>query len=112
MGFDIAMTEEAHCIRIVVEGEATLGQLMSLMHVLEVDSASWPKDAVLFDLRGLATWLSPSERRRLKREAATCLLGCRRIVLRWRARSPGEGSGLAAEAAGRLQAARSVVARH
>jgi hypothetical protein len=69
MSFDVKVTHETGCTRVVVLGEARLGRLLSLLRVREVDCASWPQDAVLLDLRQLSGALAPSEREELAAEA-------------------------------------------
>jgi hypothetical protein len=70
MSFDVRVTHEAGRTCVVVSGEARLGRLLSLLQVLQVDSASWPREPVLLDLRRLSGALAPGERERLLAEAA------------------------------------------
>ena len=79
MRFDVSIAHEAPCTRVVVIGEATLGRLLSLLQVLEVDSASWPHPAMLLDLRGLRAPLSREAESRLAAAAARGLRHLRRI---------------------------------
>lgn len=84
MSFDIRVTQEARHTRVVVEGRANLGQLKSLLQVLELDSDSWPHDAVLLDLTGLADAFSAAEQATLRAEAQRRLPRIRNIEFLWR----------------------------
>jgi hypothetical protein len=81
MRFDVSIAHEACCTRVGVIGEATLGRLLSLMQVLEVDSASWPRDALLLDLRGLRVPLVLQEQCRLAADAARSLRRMKKIAV-------------------------------
>lgn len=79
MWFDVSIAHEEPCTRVIVIGEATLGRLLSLLNVLEVDSAAWPRPAMLLDLRGLRAPLSREAEARLAAEAARGLPRLRKI---------------------------------
>lgn len=81
MSFDVSVAHEVRCVRITVRGDPKLGRLLSLLQVLEIDSASWPRDAVLVDLRALLGRLSPDEQSRLAEEAARALRRMRKIAV-------------------------------
>ena len=81
MRFDVSIAHEAGCTRVGVIGEPTLGRILSLMQVLEVDSASWPRESVLLDLRGLRAPLDRDELARLAGDAARRLRRMRRIAV-------------------------------
>jgi hypothetical protein len=81
MTFDVSIAHEAPCTRVGVIGEPSLGRLLSLMHVLEVDSASWPRESVLLDLRGLRKPLSQQELALAAAEAARALHRMKRIAV-------------------------------
>jgi hypothetical protein len=70
MSFEVTVTHEAGRTCVVVQGEARLGRLLSLLQVLEVDSASWPQEAVVLDLRQLSGTLPAAERERVATDAA------------------------------------------
>ncbi|MEJ8838249.1 hypothetical protein [Ramlibacter sp. AN1133] len=94
MRFDVSIAHEAHCTRVGVIGEPTLGRLLSLLQVLEVDSASWPRESVLFDLRGLRAPLDAREQLRLAAEAARRLARLRRIAVLGAGADPREAEGV------------------
>jgi hypothetical protein len=81
MRFDVSIAHEACCTRVGVIGEPTLGRLLSLLQVLEVDSASWPRESVLLDLRGLRAPLPAEERCGLAAEAQRRLRRMKRIAV-------------------------------
>jgi hypothetical protein len=82
MSFDIALHEEARQTRVVVTGRVSLGQLASLMHLLEVDSATWRNEQVLLDLSGVQPLFLPPEKDLLA-QVARCRLVRRNVQLRW-----------------------------
>jgi hypothetical protein len=84
MSFDITLHEEEQQTRVAVTGRATLGQLTSLLHVLEVDSANWRHDNVLLDLSGVKSIFSPAEQELLGQVART-RLPRKKVRLQWKA---------------------------
>jgi hypothetical protein len=81
MRFDVSITHEAAWTRVGVIGESTLGRLLSLMQVLEVDSTAWPRASVLLDLRGLRSPLGQEEQSRVAAEATRRLPGLQKIAV-------------------------------
>lgn len=67
--------------RVVLGGQPSLGQLLSLLLVLEVDCRDWPPDAALVDLRGLQARMTPAEQQRLAAAAAAALRRVKRAAL-------------------------------
>jgi hypothetical protein len=82
MDLDVALLREAHATRVVVKGEASLGQLCSLLRVLEVDCPTWPPGEVRLDLGELHRGLAPAEQA-LVRQVAECRLRSRRVAILW-----------------------------
>jgi hypothetical protein len=82
MEMDVALLREAQDTRVVVKGEVSLGQLCSLLRVLEVDSATWPPGEVRLDLGQLHGSLGPAEQAML-REVAKCRLRSKRVAILW-----------------------------
>lgn len=80
MNIDVSIAHEPSWSRVTVQGQPTLGCLLSLLQVLEVDSASWTGEAVLLDLRRAHGHLSPEEQGRLLAEAARALGRMRKIA--------------------------------
>jgi hypothetical protein len=68
---------------VVVKGQATLGHLLSLLAVLQVDSRDWTAPAVLLDLSALESALAPSEQSRLQDEACRCFAAIGPVTVRF-----------------------------
>lgn len=81
MRFDVQVTQEARGTRVEVQGEAGLGRLLSLLQVLALDCADWPRAGVLFDLRGLQTQLTDDEQGQLAAALARALRSRGRIAV-------------------------------
>jgi hypothetical protein len=81
MRFDVSIAHEAAWCRVGVIGEPALGRLLSLLHVLEVDSAAWPREEALLDLRGLRTPLTREEQSRFAQQAARSLRRMKKIAV-------------------------------
>ena len=82
MNLETSIHEEAQQTRVVVTGEATLGQLSSLMHVLEVDSRSWSHEQVLLDFSRVEGRLQTAERKLLE-QIAVVRLGKKQLSFVW-----------------------------
>ena len=80
LGFDVAITPGPHFIRVQITGAPSLGQLLSLIHLLGVESESWERDRALVDLRGVATAFSRQEQFRIGEDAAASLSHMRKIA--------------------------------
>jgi hypothetical protein len=80
MTFDLAIDKTAHYIRVTVTGQPAFGQLLSLIHLLGVESETWEEDRVLVDLRGVQTPFSRLEQFRIGEEAAASLSHMNRIA--------------------------------
>lgn len=80
MDFDVAVKDHDFYMRVAVAGRPSLGQLLSLVHILGVESASWRHECLLVDLRGVATEFSRPEQARIGEEAASSLAHVRRIA--------------------------------
>jgi hypothetical protein len=83
MTFDFKVTPGPQHTRVILAGEATMGQLLSLLQVLQVDCAAWPRDAVLLDLSELHTALSQPERTQFQQEAVRMLDRIQCVTVRW-----------------------------
>ena len=80
MDFDVAIDVLAHYMRVTVTGEPTFGQLLSMIHLLGVESETWQEDKVLVDLRGVVTPFTRPEQFRIGEEAAASLSHMERIA--------------------------------
>lgn len=83
MRFDVLVTHEPQHTRVVVQGWATLGRLLSLLSVLQVDSRDWKGSAVLLDLSRLESGLTPAEQSQLLQEAQRCLAAIGPVTVRF-----------------------------
>jgi hypothetical protein len=80
MDFDVVIDSAAHYIRVTVTGAPAIGQLLSLIHLLGVESETWPEDKVLVDLRGVVTPFTQPEQFRIGVEAAASMSHLDRIA--------------------------------
>jgi hypothetical protein len=83
MSFDISVSREPQQTRVAIKGDASLGQLLSFLQLLQVDSRLWPQDEVMIDLSGLLHRFAPSEQSQLQTEAVRMLPWIPRITVRW-----------------------------
>lgn len=63
-----------------VDGEPTLGQFLSFLHLIGVETAGWPVKRVLFDLRGVRTLTTFTEHYAVGEEVARQLKHLHRIA--------------------------------
>ena len=63
-----------------VQGEPSLGQFLSFMHLISVETAGWQVKRVLFDLRGVHTLTTFTEHYAIGEEAARQLSHLHRVA--------------------------------
>ena len=80
MSFDVSVTQKQFYTRVRITGAPGIDELISLIHVLGVDSTNWKHDALLCDLRKVSTPFSESEQRTIGLEAAASLAHLRKIA--------------------------------
>jgi hypothetical protein len=80
MSFDLAIRRESRFIRVAVTGLPSIGQLLSLIHLLGVESETWEQDKVLVDLRAVQTEFTREDQFRIGEEAAASLSHMDRIA--------------------------------
>jgi len=73
MEFDVVIDKHPRYVRVGVAGNPTIGQLLSLIHLLGVESETWDQTAALVDLRRVQTAFSEHEHFRIGEEAACSL---------------------------------------
>jgi hypothetical protein len=73
MNFDVAIDHGPHYARVSVSGRPAIDELLSMIHLLGVESETWPDDRVLVDLRLVRTPFSLPEQFRIGEEAAASL---------------------------------------
>ena len=83
MSFNINVTPGPQHTRVALVGQANMGQLLSLLQVLQVDSAGWPGEAVLLDFSELETNFTQADRTEFQREAVRLLSRIQCITVRW-----------------------------
>lgn len=71
--FDLAIQREPQYIRVAVTGEPSIGQLLSLIHLLGVESETWEETKVLVDLRAVDTVFTREQQYRIGEDAAASL---------------------------------------
>jgi hypothetical protein len=80
MSYDVSVTQQRFYTRVAITGEPTIDQLLSLVHLLGVDSGSWKHDRLLVDLRRVTTQFTQAEQFSIGQEAATSLSHMRKIA--------------------------------
>lgn len=80
MAYDVSVTQQRFCTRVVVAGAPTIDQLLALVHVLGIDSGTWKHDVLLVDLRKVSTQFSEAEQHSLGQAAAASLVHMRKIA--------------------------------
>jgi hypothetical protein len=76
--FDVEHRDGYSLVR--VEGAPTLGQFLSLVELMRVETSGWPTRRVLFDLRGVETLTSFTEHYAIGDEAARQLSHLQRVA--------------------------------
>ena len=80
MSFDLAIHGEPRFIRVVVTGRPSIGQLLSLIHLMGVESETWEQDRVLVDLRSVESAFTREDQFRMGEEVAVSLSHMSRIA--------------------------------
>ena len=83
MSFNINVTPGPQHTRVALVGQANMGQLFSLLQVLQVDSAAWPSESVLLDFSELQTSFEQVDRTQFHQEAVRVLTRMQCITVRW-----------------------------
>jgi hypothetical protein len=78
LSFQVEQKERHAVVR--VEGEPTLGQFLSFLHLMSVETSGWSVKRVLFDLRGVRTLTSFTEHYAVGEEAARRLRHLHRVA--------------------------------
>jgi hypothetical protein len=80
MSFDVAIDRGRTFVRVTVSGALEIGELLSMIHLLGVESETWSDDRVLVDLRGVETPFTRYEQFRIGEEAAASLSHMEKIA--------------------------------
>jgi hypothetical protein len=78
LSFQVEHREKYSVVR--VEGEPTLGQFLSFLQLMGVETAGWPVKRALFDLRGVRSLTTFTEHYAVGEEAARQLHHLHRIA--------------------------------
>ena len=78
LSFDVEHREAYSVVRL--HGAPTLGQMLSMIHLLGVETSGWPIKRVLFDLRGIRTLKSFTEHYAVGEQTARELRHLNRIA--------------------------------
>ena len=73
MNFDVVIDQKPRYVRVALTGSPSIGQLLSMIHLLGVESETWKQTATLVDLRGVSTEFTQLEQFRIGEEAASSL---------------------------------------
>lgn len=80
MSYDVAIEHGAQYVRVTITGRPDIGELLSMIHLVGVESETWPEHRVLFDLRGVETPFTRPEHFRMGEEAAASLSHMEKIA--------------------------------
>lgn len=80
MDYDVAIVPKARYMRVKVSGRPTFDELLSLIHLIGVDSETWTRQVALVDLRGVQTHFTVPEQFRIGIEAAASLSHMEKIA--------------------------------
>jgi hypothetical protein len=80
MNFDLFITNEVGHARVRIAGRPTIDQMISLIHLLGVDSDNWDSDVLLVDLREVSTPFTEQQQFQLGQQTAMSLAHLRRIA--------------------------------
>lgn len=80
MSLDFTVEQRDGYASVRVAGEPTLGQFLSFLHLVAVESAAWEARRALFDLRGVRTLTSFTDHYAVGEEAARQLGHLQRIA--------------------------------
>jgi hypothetical protein len=80
MNFDLFLGTEVDHGRVKVAGHPTFDQILSMIHLLGVDSSGWPHEVLLVDLREVETEFSREQQFRIGEEAALSLAHLRKVA--------------------------------
>lgn len=83
MTLDVAVLRQAQGTRVAIEGTPTVGQLMSLLTVMQIDAEGWPRGGVWLDLAGVQTALDAPARCKVEDQARRCLGTAGPVRVHW-----------------------------
>lgn len=73
MSFDVALEKTPRFMRVTVTGAPSIAEILSMIHLLGVESETWREHRALVDLRGVHTPFTRPEQFRIGEEASLSL---------------------------------------
>ena len=80
MDFDLVIAPQKHYVRVTVSGSPEFAQLLSMIHLVGVESETWEHHCVMVDLRAVRTPFTFPEQFRIGEEAALSLSHMEKIA--------------------------------
>ena len=80
MNFDLHVAQEGDHARVQVAGHPSFDQVLSMIHLLGIDSGEWTLEVLLVDLREVQTVFTREEQFRIGLEAALSLAHLRKVA--------------------------------
>jgi hypothetical protein len=80
MNFDVVIERGPGYVQVTISGQPELGELLSMIHLLGVESETWDDDRVLVDLRRVRTEFTRYEQFRIGEETAASLSHMEKIA--------------------------------
>ena len=80
MDFDVVIDHELHYVRVTINGLVAIEELQAMIHLLGVESVTWPAPRILVDLRGVGTPFTRPEQFRIGEAAAASLSHMEKIA--------------------------------
>ena len=80
MNFDLFVATKADHARVTVAGHPTFEQVLSMLHLLGIDSGGWGHEVLLVDLRRVETEFTREQQFLIGQEAALSLAHLRKVA--------------------------------
>jgi hypothetical protein len=80
LNFDLHVAHEADHACVQVAGRPSFEQVLSMLHILGVDSGEWEPEVLLLDMRQVETVFTREQQFRLGQEAALSLAHLRKVA--------------------------------
>ena len=80
MSFDVTVRHQPRFVRVTIVGRPAFEELVTLIHLLGVESETWPQARALVDLRGVSTPFSHLQQHSIGVAAAASLSHMDRIA--------------------------------
>ncbi len=80
MDYTVKVTKADDHVRVVVQGEPTLDQLLALFNVVGMQSGAWKQELMLLDLRGVSARYPKEDEYRVGKELVANLAHLKKIA--------------------------------